>query len=76
VKYPELLTILPKDMIAVPWDYDPKPSYESIITPIPTPAFALWSPPELADWRVIWPDFESAFVNIRILCATAKSIML
>ena len=33
VKYPELLTILPKEMIAVPWDYDVKPSYEAILKP-------------------------------------------
>ena len=65
VKYPELLTILPKDMIAVPWDYDPKPSYESIITPYTNAGLRVVIAPGAGDWRVIWPDFESAFVNIR-----------
>jgi hypothetical protein len=65
VKYPELLTILPKDMIAVPWDYDPKPSYESIITPYANAGLRVVVAPGAGDWRVIWPDFESAFVNIR-----------
>lgn len=65
VKYPELLTILPKDMIAVPWDYDPKPSYEGIITPYTNAGLRVVVAPGAGDWRVIWPDFESAFVNIR-----------
>ena len=65
VKYPELLSILPKDMIAVPWDYDPKPSYESIITPYTNAGLRVVVAPGAGDWRVIWPDFESAFVNIR-----------
>ena len=65
VKYPELLTILPKDMIAVPWDYDPKPSYESIITPYTNAGLRVVVAPGAGNWRVIWPDFESAFVNIR-----------
>jgi len=33
VKYPQLLGILPKDVIAVPWEYDAKPSFDSIIKP-------------------------------------------
>jgi hypothetical protein len=65
VKYPELLTILPKDMIAVPWDYDPKPTYENIITPYTDAGLRVVVAPGAGDWRVIWPDFESAFVNIR-----------
>jgi hexosaminidase len=65
VKYPELLTILPKDMIAVPWDYDPKPSYEKIITPYTDAGLRVVVAPGAGDWRVIWPDFDNAFVNIR-----------
>jgi hexosaminidase len=65
VKYPELLTILPKDMIAVPWDYDPKPSYENIITPYTNAGLRVVVAPGAGNWRVIWPDLESAFVNIR-----------
>jgi hexosaminidase len=65
VKYPELLTILPKDMIAVPWDYDPKPSYENIITPYTDAGLRVVVAPGAGNWGVIWPDLESAFVNIR-----------
>jgi hypothetical protein len=65
VKYPELLTILPKDMIAVPWDYDPKPSYENIITPYTSAGLRVVVAPGAGNWGVIWPSLESAFVNIR-----------
>jgi len=65
VKYPELLTILPKDMIAVPWDYDPKPSYENIITPYTSAGLRVVVAPGAGNWGVIWPNLESAFVNIR-----------
>jgi hexosaminidase len=65
VKYPELLTILPTDMIAVPWDYDPKPSYENIITPYTSAGLRVVVAPGAGNWGVIWPNLESAFVNIR-----------
>jgi hexosaminidase len=65
VKYPELLPILPKDMIAVPWDYDPKPSYESIITPYTNAGLRVVVSPGVGNWGVIWPDLDSAFINIR-----------
>lgn len=65
VKYPELLTILPKDMIAVPWDYDPKPSYENIITPYTSAGLRVVVSPGAGNWGMIWPDLDSAFVNIR-----------
>jgi len=65
VKYPELLTILPKDMIAVPWDYDPKPSYENIITPYTNAGLRVVVAPGAGNWGAIWPDLEGAFVNIR-----------
>jgi len=65
VKYPELLAILPKDMIAVPWEYDPKPSYENIITPYTNAGLRVVVAPGAGNWGVIWPNLESAFVNIR-----------
>lgn len=65
VKYPELLTILPKDMIAVPWEYDPKPSYENIITPYTDVGLHVMVAPGTGNWGAVWPNFDSAFVNIR-----------
>ncbi|MGD0214100.1 MAG: beta-N-acetylhexosaminidase [Terriglobales bacterium] len=65
VKYPELLTILPKDMIAVPWEYTPKPSYENLITPYTNAGLRVMVAPGAGNWGVMWPDLESSFVNIR-----------
>lgn len=65
VKYPEMLTIVPRDMIAVPWEYVPKPSYENMITPYTNAGLRVVVAPGAGNWGVIWPNLESAFVNIR-----------
>lgn len=65
VKYPEILTILPKEMIAVPWEYTAKPSYENIITPYTDAGLRVVVAPGAGNWGAIWPDLDSAFVNIR-----------
>jgi hexosaminidase len=65
VKYPQLLGILPKDMIAVPWDYDAKPSYESIIRPYRDAGLRVMVAPGANNWNQIWPNLDAGFVNIR-----------
>ena len=65
VKYPELLSILPKQMIAVPWEYDAKPSFDSLLKPYKDAGLRMVVAPGVNNWNVIWPEFEVAFVNIR-----------
>jgi len=65
LKYPQLLGILPKEMIAVPWDYDPKPSYDSIIKPYREAGLRVIVAPGANNWNQLWPDLDAGFVNIR-----------
>ncbi len=65
LKYPQLLSLLPKDMIAVPWDYDPKPSYESIIKPYRDAGLRVVVAPGADNWNQVWPNLDAAYVNIR-----------
>jgi len=65
VKYPELLSILPKQMIAVPWDYDAKPTFEPILKPYKEAGLRIMVASGVNDWNVIWPELEIAYVNIR-----------
>jgi len=65
VKYPELLSILPKDMIAVPWEYDAKPSFDSIIKPYTDAGLRVVVAPGANNWNAIWPRLDVAYVNIR-----------
>lgn len=65
VKYPELLQILSKEMIAVPWDYDAKPSYDAILKPYTNAGLQTMVAPGASNWNVIWPNLDVAYVNIR-----------
>jgi hexosaminidase len=65
VKYPDLLGILPKDMIAVPWDYDAKPSFVSIIKPYRDAGLRVVVAPGAQTWNQLWPNLDVGFVNIR-----------
>ncbi len=65
LKYPQLLGILPKDMIAVPWDYDPKPSFESIIKPYRDAGLRVVVAPGAQTWNQVWPNLDVGYINIR-----------
>jgi len=64
-KYPELLSTLPKDMIAVPWDYSPRPNFDSYLQVFKNAGLDTFVSPGANNWNQIWPNFDAAFVNIR-----------
>jgi hypothetical protein len=74
VKYPQLLGTLPKDMIAVPWDYDPKPSYVNIIKPFRDAGLNVVVAPGANNWSQIWPNLDDAYVNIHNFVRDGQSL--
>jgi hypothetical protein len=65
VKYPALLGVLPKDMVAVPWGYDLDTEYEAITKPYKDAGFDFIVSPGVSNWNRIWPNLDVAFANIK-----------
>ena len=65
VKYPQLLSILPKDMIAVPWNYDAEPTFDKLIEPFRAAGLDVFIAPGANNWSAIFPNLDVAYVNIR-----------
>lgn len=65
VHYPELLGILPKDVIAVPWNYGARPSFDSMLKPYKDAGLDLMVAPGANNWNMIYPNMTEAFGNIR-----------
>jgi len=65
IKHPELLGMLPKDMIAVAWDYSPSDSFDPLLAPYKQAGIRTWVSPGAGNWKRIFPDLDNAFVNIR-----------
>lgn len=65
VKSPDLVTTLPKDMIAVAWDYDAKPDFTGLILPYKNAGLETWVAPGVNNWNRIYPNNNEALGNIR-----------
>lgn len=64
VKSPQLVTTLPKDMIAVPWEYDARPDYTNQIVPFVQAGLETWVGTGVNNWNRMYPDNNEALGNI------------
>jgi hexosaminidase len=65
VNSPELVSTLPKDMIAVPWRYDAEPDFTGLILPFTKAGLETWVAPGVNNWSRLYPNNNEALGNIR-----------
>ncbi len=66
LKYPEILDLLPKDVILEPWDYSPRESFADMLEPIRAHGFDFLVMPGISGWRRIFPNLANTRDNTRI----------
>ncbi|HSB10273.1 MAG TPA: glycoside hydrolase family 20 zincin-like fold domain-containing protein [Blastocatellia bacterium] len=65
MRYPELLSILPKDVIAVAWSYGPSQGFDNMLKPYKDAGLDLFVSPGASNWNRIFPNLDAAFINIK-----------
>jgi hypothetical protein len=56
---------LPKDMIAVPWDYSKTTGFDSMIAPFAKAGMETWVAPGDSNWNEVYPIARTALWNIQ-----------
>ncbi|HVF67738.1 MAG TPA: beta-N-acetylhexosaminidase [Pyrinomonadaceae bacterium] len=64
LNHPDLLPSVPRDMIAMNWDYSPKPSYEARIGLFKKAGLEQFVCPGVQSWNQIFPNTDAATVNV------------
>jgi hypothetical protein len=62
---PKAVAGLPKDMIAVPWNYWDTKGFDQMIEPFSKAGIETWVAPGDANWSLVYPDANVAFGNIQ-----------
>ena len=62
---PKAVAGLPKDMIAVPWNYWDTKGFDKTLEPFAKAGIETWVAPGDANWNLVYPDANVAFGNIQ-----------
>lgn len=63
---PDLVKTLPKDMIAVAWEYSPHPEgFDKWLRPFVDAGMETWVATGVNNWRVVYPNNDAALRNIQ-----------
>ncbi len=62
---PAAVARLPKDMIAIPWNYWDSEGFEKMLEPFAKQGIETWVAPGDGNWNEVSPSARSAFANIR-----------
>jgi hypothetical protein len=71
---PAAAKLLPKDMIAVGWHYNPEPDgYEKWLKPYTDAGMETWVAPGVNNWSRVYPDNDNALHNIQRFTADGQA---
>jgi hexosaminidase len=62
---PQAIPGLPKDMIAVPWNYDKASGFDKMIEPFTKAGIETWVAPGDSNWNEVFPVAKTALWNIQ-----------
>ncbi len=65
LRHPEKIPELPKDLVAMCWEYEPLPDFDAYLKPFSDSGYDFFVCPGISNWNVMLPLFQKATVNIR-----------
>lgn len=74
MNHPDLVKTLPKDLIAVAWNYEPDTSFTRFISPFRNAGIETWVAPGVNNWNRVYPDNAMALPNIQRFVRDAQRL--
>ncbi len=71
-RYPELISQLPKETIAVPWHYRVEKDFTPIVEPLAKAGLPMVVAPGVWNWNEVAPSFQTSFGNISGMLAVGR----
>jgi hypothetical protein len=72
---PDLVKTLPKDMIAVAWEYSPHPEgFDRWIKPFTDAGMETWVAPGINNWSRVYPNSNAGLLNIQGFVADGQRL--
>ena len=63
--HPELVKSLPKDMVAIGWEYGARSGFDRFLKPFRDAGMETWVSPGVSSWNRVWPNYAVALANIQ-----------